>query len=69
MKNESTADRITRAILGVAFIALAYSRLEGGLMITSYVLGAILLLTSATGFCCLYKPLGINTADKETEQK
>lgn len=59
-RNESNADRILRAILGVALVG-------GGLLIGGwaalvlYLVAAILLFTAATGFCPLYRLFGIDT--------
>jgi uncharacterized membrane protein len=59
-RNESNADRILRAVLGVALVG-------GGLLIGGwvalvlYVVAAVLLFTAATGFCPLYRLLGIDT--------
>jgi len=58
--NESQTDRIIRIIAGVI--------LGGGALLTSGmiqivlgVLSAIALFTAATGFCLIYKLLGIST--------
>ncbi|MFC1623410.1 DUF2892 domain-containing protein [Patescibacteria group bacterium] len=69
MKNESKSDRLLRVVLGAVFIMLAYTQLEGGLMIIGYIIGIILLVTAATGFCAIYKLLGINTHHEGTEQE
>jgi uncharacterized membrane protein len=59
-RNESNADRILRAVLGVALVG-------GGLLIGGwaalvlYVIAAVLLFTAATGFCPLYRLFGIDT--------
>lgn len=59
-RNESNADRILRAVLGVALVG-------GGLLIGGwaalvlYLVAAILLFTAATGFCPLYRLFGIDT--------
>jgi uncharacterized membrane protein len=59
-RNESNADRILRAVLGVALVG-------GGLLaggwaaLMLYVIAAILLFTAATGFCPLYRLFGIDT--------
>jgi len=64
-KNEGTWDRVMRFLL--AFIAFfwAYS-MTGTWAIVLYVVAAIALITSLTGFCGLYKLLGINTLKKPT---
>lgn len=60
-KNEGPIDRWIRAFLGVFFLALAYYKFSGSVQIIGYVIGVILIFTAATGFCTLYKILGIST--------
>ncbi len=60
-QNEGKADRIIRAILGVALLLLAVFIVTGILKIIFLILAGISLLTSIIGFCGLYKILGINT--------
>ena len=64
MKNESSLDRIIRVVLAVVFFVLGAYVLTGALSIVAYVLGFIMLVTAATGFCLLYKLFGINTDKK-----
>jgi hypothetical protein len=53
--NESNADRIIRAVLGVVLLYLGMGgALAGTWAIVADVLGAIMLLTAAIGFCPLY---------------
>ena len=61
--NESTLDRVLRAVAGavVAIAALAVG-LGSALGIVLVVLAGILLVTAAVGFCPLYRLLGISTA-------
>lgn len=60
--NEGTADRIIRAVLGVAAligaVAFGIGTVAGVVML---VLGGILVVTAAVGFCPLYRVLGIST--------
>ena len=60
--NESTLDRVLRAIAGVvaaaAAIAVGASTVLGIVLV---VLAAVLLVTAAVGFCPLYRLLGIRT--------
>jgi hypothetical protein len=63
-KNEGQTDRIIRAIVGVVVLILAYTTLSGALQIVAYVVGVISIVTSITGFCLLYKLLGIDTSKK-----
>ena len=64
MKNESGLDRIIRLILAIIFFALGVYAFTGVLSIIAYVLGIVMLITAATGFCLLYKLFGINTDKK-----
>lgn len=64
--NESTTDRIIRALAGiaglVAALALGLNSVAG---IALLVVGAVLVVTAATGFCPLYRVLGLSTARAE----
>lgn len=62
-RNEGPADRIIRAVLGLAMIGISFA-LSGVLKIVLIVLGSVSLVTAATGFCLLYTLLGIDTAKK-----
>ena len=63
-QNENTTDRIIRAILGIIFMLIAFVAVSGAIKIVLIVLAVILLFTSATGFCTLYKLFGIDTRSK-----
>ena len=61
-RNESTLDRIVRA--GLAVVAVVGALLAGvssAVGIGALVVGAVLAGTAATGFCPLYRLLGIST--------
>jgi hypothetical protein len=60
-KNEGSLDRWIRAILGVLIIYSAYQIFSGIGQIIGFIIGAVLIVTSITGFCYLYKLLGIST--------
>ncbi len=68
-KNEGILDRIARIALGVVLLPtglLLLGALQGnviGLVVT--VVGAIGLITGATGFCLAYVPFGFSTLDME----
>lgn len=64
LQNESKNDRIIRAVLGLVLLLLAMYATTGVFSTVLYVLAVIALVTSATGFCALYKLLGINTKTK-----
>lgn len=59
--NESTRDRVLRALTGAMLLALGYFSRSGWLRIVFIALGAILLVTAATGYCTIYTLLGIKT--------
>jgi uncharacterized membrane protein len=61
-RNESSIDRLVRLVLGVALLALGFWSLSlNALGIVAAVVGGILLLTAATGFCPLYRLFGVKT--------
>ena len=54
-QNESKVDRIIRAVFGIVLLFLGFGGvLSGTLAIVADVLGFVLLLTGAVGFCPLY---------------
>ena len=61
-RNEGTADRILRALAAVAAVATA-AAVGGGtaLGVTLLVVAVVLGVTAATGFCPLYRLLGLST--------
>lgn len=66
-KNEGTADRVIRVILGIVLLGLAVYfwgvwSLWGSIVIL--ILGVIALVTGIVGYCGLYKVLKINTLKK-----
>ena len=65
MKNEGTADRALRSVLGVVVLAVAWFALGLGsgaaLGIIAGVVGLVLLVTGLVGFCPAYRLLGIRT--------
>ena len=64
-KNESVNDRIIRLVVGLVFVFAGYYWFSGTWQVVLYILGAVSLLTSLTGFCLIYKIFGINTLSKE----
>lgn len=65
--NESGADRLIRIIAGILLFIIGWGVLKNNLLgIIFDILGIILFITGITGFCVLYKPLGINTRKEET---
>lgn len=62
-RNESTLDRILRAIGGAGAV-IAGIMLSGPAKIILLVIGAVLLLTAAVGFCPLYRLFGLSTCKR-----
>lgn len=67
-RNEGPVDRTIRIVLGVLLLLVGLWLLNGlggaagGIIVA--VIGAILLITGITGFCGLYRLLGISTLKK-----
>jgi hypothetical protein len=59
--NESNIDRIIRAVAGIVLLYLGFGVLSGGLGIVADVVGVVLLLTGAVGFCPLYALIKFST--------
>ena len=58
IKNEGKADRIIRVIIGILALYAGWQYNQWW-----FLLAAIALITAATGFCGLYKLLGISTIE------
>jgi len=67
-KNESLTDRIIRLLVGLMLIIVGIQLDIYWIQVVCFVVGALMLITSATGFCGLYKLLGICT-DKSCKIK
>lgn len=52
--NESNADRAIRFVAGVALLILGLTAFNGAIAVIAIIVGAILTLTGAVGFCPLY---------------
>ncbi len=65
--NEGTADRVLRAIVGLAVLSLFFL-LDGNARYWS-LLGLVPLLTGLVGYCPLYTLLGINRCPVQTKIK
>ncbi|WP_135851239.1 YgaP family membrane protein [Halorussus salinus] len=68
-RNVGKWDRIARAVLGVALLALAGGGMllgYSGLGIVGIVAGAALLFNAATQFCGLYALLGVDTCSRKS---
>ncbi len=66
-KNEGNLDRIIRALLALTLAMLAWFYFSGILKIVLFVLAFVLVFTAISGFCGLYKLLGINTCKIKKE--
>ncbi|NBO21956.1 DUF2892 domain-containing protein [bacterium] len=62
-RNESELDRLLRLIAGVSliFLALLNTSLDSVFRILFLVFAGALIFTSLTGFCGIYRLLGITT--------
>lgn len=61
LRNEGVIDRLVRMLIAEISILGAYFWLGGVWQIMLYIVGTIALITAITGFCALYKVLGIKT--------
>jgi len=52
--NEASWDRIARVILGAVLVVLGFTAFSGGWGVVSVILGFVLLITGAIGFCPIY---------------
>jgi hypothetical protein len=60
--NEGKTDRILRALAGAVLLALAFlAGLGGAAFWALLAVGAVMLATAATGFCPVYRLLGLKT--------
>lgn len=61
--NEGNTDRILRIIVGIALIVLGLATSQ----ILLAVVGLVPLLTGLSGFCLIYRLLGISTCPVENK--
>jgi hypothetical protein len=60
--NTGTADRMIRLFVGIGIVGLAwFGPLAGAWTLVAWLVGAVLILTAALGYCPLYALLGIDT--------
>jgi len=64
-RNLCLADRIIRAIAGVAAIVVGLLVVRGLLGVGLALIGALLVFSSSVGFCHVYKFLGLSTKRPE----
>lgn len=60
-QNENTTDRIIRLVAGIVLLAAGIFFTSGTLAIIFDVLGAVMLITAATGSCLIYRLFGFST--------
>ncbi|MDO8106943.1 DUF2892 domain-containing protein [Isoptericola sp. b441] len=67
-RNEGTVDRVVRVGVGVAALVGAFAvGISTGGGIALAVVAALGLVTGATGFCPLYRVLGMSTRPARTD--
>ena len=59
--NVGGADRIIRIVLGIVLVAAGFFYLSGTLGIILGVVGLIMLVTAAIGWCPAYLPFGFSS--------
>lgn len=68
--NVGGVERPIRIILGLALVAIAaFGTWPIGWMIAFYVIGGVMLVTGAIGFCPAWSLIGINTCPVNTTRK
>jgi uncharacterized membrane protein YccC len=68
--NEGTVDRIIRVVLGLVLGFLVYQHIGGPVGEWIFgIVGVISLLTGITGFCALYRLVGIRACPVPTTPK
>ena len=61
-QNESSTDRVIRFVLGAVLVYAWYAVLVTGVLATvAVVIGVVLMLTGAIGWCPLYTLFGMKT--------
>ena len=68
-RNESDLDRLLRLIAGISliFLALLNTSLDSIIRILFLLFAGSLIFTSLTGFCGLYRLLGISTCSVKSK--
>jgi len=64
VQNEGETDRLIRVVVGAVLFLVGYSVGEGVWATVLYLLSGVLVVTSFSGFCLIYKLLGISTIKK-----
>lgn len=58
--NEGTVDRVVRGMVAVGLFFIA-SQTNGAIQVAASIFGIMMMGTAITGFCGLYRILGVNT--------
>ena len=61
MQNESKLDKNIRLGVGIVVLLLGIFVFTGALQIVALIIGVLGIFTGLTGFCLIYKLLGIKT--------
>ncbi|MFP4445511.1 MAG: DUF2892 domain-containing protein [Desulfosudaceae bacterium] len=64
MINEGLIDRLLRAAIAIVIVVLFLMGKLPGYWALLLILSGSFFMSAMTGYCPLYKPLGINTAKK-----
>lgn len=68
-QNMGTTDKVIRIVIAVLLAVLYFTNVITGTPgIVLLVVAAILLITTITGFCGVYKVLGINTCPRKEKK-
>ncbi|NJE31359.1 DUF2892 domain-containing protein [Thermococcus sp. 18S1] len=59
-KNEGTPDRVLRIVIGIALLGV-WAGMNVPYETVLLIVGLVALVTGLTGFCAIYKLLGIST--------
>ena len=63
-QNEGQSDRMLRIVSGAILVLAGFVFLSGLLQTVAIILGIVFMVTGVTGFCLIYKLLGISTLKK-----
>jgi hypothetical protein len=65
-KNEASWDQVVRIIVGAVLLYLGFGVVSGGWGVVLVILGFVLLITGALGFCPIYWIAKIRTRHDDT---
>jgi hypothetical protein len=68
MNNVGGLDRFLRALAGVVALLLAIFWVAGVVQVVAYGVAGVMLLTALTGFCPVYKLLGVRTGGRSANR-